>query len=251
MLKVTIVGTGNVSHHLQKAFSQAKSVDVLGILPSRYDFNNAFSKSNPINKFLEEADVIIIAVSDDAIQSVAEQLDKTAKLLVHTSGSVSINSLPKKVRSGVFYPLQTFSKERQVDFKTIPVCIETKEKKDLELLKSLGLAIADNVHEINSKQRKALHLAAVFVNNFTNHLYQKGNEICEENNVSFDLLKPLIVETAAKIENLSPVEAQTGPAKRDDRNTMKEHLVQIKTLKQREIYSLLTQSIRQTHGEKL
>lgn len=251
MLKVIIVGTGNVSYHLQNAFSQSKSVDVIDVLPSRSDFGRLFSKKKPDYKFIDEADVFIIAVSDDAIKTVSGQFKNIPKLIVHTSGSVSINAIPKEVRQGVFYPLQTFSKERQVDFKTIPICIEAKELNDLELLKALARAISDKVYEMDSKQRKALHLAAVFVNNFTNHLYQIGNEICQENKVSFDLLKPLISETASKIETLDPIDVQTGPAKRHDKNTIEHHLAQLNVQKHREIYTLLTQSIKETHGEKL
>ena len=251
MLKVIIVGTGNVSYHLQKAFSQAESVDVLDVYQGRSDFSTLFSKKNPNRQYIDKADVFIIAVSDDAINSVSQHFKNIPKLVVHTSGSVSMGVLPKQVRQGVFYPLQTFSKERPVNFKTIPICLEAKDLKDLEILRTLSTAISDKVYEINSTQRKALHLAAVFVNNFANHMYQMGYEICHENKVSFDLLKPLIAETASKIETLAPMEVQTGPAKRNDKNTIEDHLTQLKDQKKQAIYRLLTQSIKETHGEKL
>ncbi len=251
MIKVTIVGTGNISYHLQKAFSVTEEVHLVQVLQSRVKtFDSSLNHSSDI-KNPKETDIYIIAVSDDAITSVAQHLSTTEKLVVHTSGSKSLNSLSPAIRKGVFYPLQTFSKEREVDFKTIPICIESNDSKDMELLKRLALAISDKVFEIDSKKRKALHLAAVFVNNFSNHMYQLADTFCEENNVSFDLLKPLIKETAAKIETLTPLEAQTGPATRNDTHTIKRHLEQLKTKKQKEIYSILTESIRDTYGEKL
>ena len=251
MIKVIIIGTGNVSYHLQKAFSQTESVEVIHVLPSRSDLSSFLSKNNPDYSYIDEVDVFIIAVNDDAIKTVSKHFENIPKLLVHTSGSVPLSALSKEVRHGVFYPAQTFSKERGVVFKTIPICIEANDSKDMELLKRLALAISDKVFEIDSEQRKALHLAAVFVNNFANHLYQIGNEICQENKISFELLKPLIIETASKIKTLDPLEAQTGPAKRNDTHTINRHLEQLKTKKQKEIYSILTESIRDTYGEKL
>ncbi len=243
MIKVTIIGTGNVSFHLKKAFLSIPEVHLIDVVPGRSDFMNILSKN--------DSDVFIIAVSDDAITKVARHFRDSDKLVAHTSGSVSINDLPSNIRKGIFYPLQTFSKEREVDFKTIPICVEAKDSKDLNLLKTLAQSISEKVYEISSEQRKALHLAAVFVNNFTNHLYQIGNEICQDNALSFDLLRPLILETASKIEALEPNGAQTGPAKRNDTNTIIRQLELLQNKNQKEIYKILTQSIQNTYGEKL
>lgn len=251
MIKVIIVGTGNVSYHLQRAFSKTESIDVIQIFPGRSDFNSLFSSKNSDHRYFEDVDVIIICVSDDVIEAVSKHFEKIPKLIVHTSGSISVNAIRDGARSGVFYPLQTFSKKRQVDFKNIPICLEANESKDMELLKKMASSISDTVNEIDSKQRKAIHLAAVFANNFSNHLYQIGSEICEEGKVPFDLLKPLIAETAAKIETLNPIEAQTGPARRNDMETIKKHLVQLQNIKHKELYSTLTESIQNTYGEKL
>lgn len=251
MIKVVLVGTGNVSYHLQKVFSQTAAVNLIEVLPGRSDFTNILSGKNASSEKIKDADLFIIAVSDDAITEVSKHFRKCDKLVVHTSGSISIKNLPKEIRSGVFYPLQTFSKEREVDFKTIPICLEANNPKDLKVLKILAGIISNAVYEVNSEQRRALHLAAVFVNNFSNHLYQIGNEICIENNLSFDLLKPLIMETASKIDTLNPTEAQTGPAKRNDTGTIKKHLEQLTTENQKEIYSVLTHSIQNIYGKKL
>ena len=159
--------------------------------------------------------------------------------------------LPNSARSGVFYPLQTFSKDREVDFENIPLCVEAKNLEDLVLLKKLAKAISKSVYEISSEQRKSLHLAAVFVNNFTNHLYHIGNEICRKNKLPFDILKPLILETASKVNTLPPIEAQTGPAKRNDEETIEKQLDQLQNREQREVYQILTNSIKASYGKKL
>jgi hypothetical protein len=134
------------------------------------------------------ADIFLIAVSDDAIRIVSEQIPLKNQLIVHTSGSVSFEEMSKDNRRGVFYPLQTFTKGKQVDFREIPICIESEFSADLEIIKKLANTISEKIYIINSQQRKALHVAAVFVNNFVNHLYQIGNEICLENQVPFEIL---------------------------------------------------------------
>lgn len=255
MIKVTLVGTGTVSTHLLKVFSKADGVGVLQVIPSRGDtlskVLNAAPRQNNGDHKVEQPDIYIIAVNDDAISSVSEQFTKSKRLIVHTSGSVSMDTLPTGVRKGIFYPLQTFSKEKKVDFKTIPIGIEADKREDLELLRKLASSISESVYEISSKQRSSLHLAAVFVNNFTNHLFQIANEICDDNEVSFDILKPLITETVQKINSLSPIEAQTGPAKRNDDKTIEKHLKQLKSEIHKDVYRILTKSIKETHGKKL
>jgi len=171
-------------------------------------------------------------------------------LVVHTSGAADLIELKSVSRKGVFYPLQTFSKNKEIDFSSIPICIEAENKNDLVLLETLALAISKKCHPINSVQRKSLHVSAVFVNNFVNHLYTIGSEICIENGLPFDLLIPIIQETSNKIQDLSPFDAQTGPAKRSDTKTIKDHL-SILNKNQQEIYILLTNSIIKTYGEKL
>ena len=247
MINVTLVGTGAVSNHLLDVFSNTNGVAVLQIASRGDQLSQALKRMRSRD---EEVDIYIIAVSDDAIATVSEHFVKSNALLVHTSGSVAMHALPKEVRRGVFYPLQTFSKGRKVDFQTIPLCIEAEHKNDLELLRTLARAISQSVYELSSKQRKSLHLAAVFVNNFTNHIYQIGNDICLENGVPFDALKPLILETAHKINTLSPIDAQTGPAKRNDDSTIDSHLSQLISKTHKEVYRMLTKSIKETYESK-
>lgn len=247
MIKVTLIGTGNVASHLKDVFAKTDIVDV-EMLSSRGDLLSKIDQKVNNN---EESDIYVIAVSDDAIYSVSQQFKNVKNLVVHTSGSVAMNILPEEKRRGVFYPLQTFSKERKVDFQSIPICIEAEINEDLILLENLASVISNSVHRINSEQRKSLHLAAVFVNNFTNHLFQIGNEICKNHKVSFDILKPLITETTKKINTLSPMYAQSGPARRGDKKTIEDHLARLEKGNHKKIYKALTKSILNTYGKKL
>jgi len=253
MIKVVIIGSGNVAQHLIKAFAKSAIIDVIQVFSRQKKAVTSLLDSNKITdnfNNLAEADLYIIAVSDDAIAKVSSQLPFENRLVVHTSGSVSLDALDKKNRKGSFYPLQTFSKKAEVDFKQIPIFLESKIETDFELLKSMAEVISEKVYKINSEQRKALHVSAVFVNNFVNHLYQIGNEICIENKVPFEVLKPLILETANKVMSLSPKEAQTGPAIRNDEQTIASHLDFLSDENQKNIYKTLTQSI-QNNGKKL
>jgi predicted short-subunit dehydrogenase-like oxidoreductase (DUF2520 family) len=247
MIQITLIGSGNVAQHLIKAFAKNELVEIVQVysrkketLASLIDFDKI------VNDFdeLKEADLYIIAVSDKAISEVSKQLPFQNRIVVHTSGAASLDVLDPKNRKGVFYPLQTFSKNKEIDFSTVPICLEAENTFDFRILETLAKNISNAVFAINSDQRKALHVAAVFVNNFTNHLYQIGQEICEEHQVPFEVLKPLIQETAQKINTLNPVDAQTGPAKRHDSTTIEAHLQYLTNENQKNIYKLITQSIQ-------
>lgn len=247
MIKVSLVGTGNVSHILKSAMDAAQGIDVLevynrGNLP-HMESEGTIGKSQP--------DIYIIAVNDDAIPFVSQQFKETKKMVVHTSGNVSIEALPKNVRRGVFYPLQTISKSCTIDFKEVPLCLEAENEDDLEVLRNLALLISDHVYQVPSEKRKQMHLAAVFANNFTNHMYHVGSEICRANDIPFAILHPLIQETARKVVDMPPKEAQTGPAIRHDSKTMEEHLSLLKNEKYRALYTLLSESIQDTYGKEL
>jgi len=257
MVKIGIIGSGNVAQHLivafQKAIAEGAQIEITTVFSRQNTSVSNLLNPNIICSDwgnLKETDLYIIAVSDNAIAEVSEKMPFKNKLVVHTSGAVSVDVIHSNNRKGVFYPLQTFSKNAAIDFKTIPICIESENKVDLELLKKVATAIADSFYEINSEQRKALHVAAVFVNNFTNNLYQIGNEICKENNIPFEILFPLIRETTEKIHKMAPLEAQTGPAKRNDEETIKSHLAFLTDENHKNIYKILTQSI-QNNGKKL
>jgi len=153
---------------------------------------------------------------------------------------------PYTSRYGVFYPLQTFSKDRTVSFDHIPVFIEANNPEDEQLLKQIGNQLSDTVIPLNSEKRKYLHLAAVFACNFTNHLYAQASDILEKQEIPREMLFPLIQETVDKIKQMHPRDAQTGPAVRYDQNIMQNHLNLLKEdMQKEEIYKLLSQSIHQ------
>nr|WP_314897033.1 DUF2520 domain-containing protein [uncultured Flavobacterium sp.] len=257
MIKVIIIGSGNVAQHLIAAFQNSQNmgteIELVQVFSRQIGSVSHLLDSDHItNDFdtLTEADLYIIAVSDDAIAAISSKLPFKNRLVVHTSGSVPLNALDDNNRKGVFYPLQTFTKNKAVDFKIIPICLESENATDFQLLEKVAKAISDKIFAINSEQRKALHVAAVFVNNFVNHLYQIGNEICQEHQVPFEILKPLISETTQKIMVLSPSAAQTGPAKRNDTKTIQAHEAFLSNEDHLKIYKTLTQSI-QHNGKKL
>lgn len=253
MIKVVLIGSGNVTQHLIKAFAKSKKINVTQVFSRQKEALTSLLDSDKITNNLNDlaaADVYIIAVSDDAIATVSSQLPFENRLVVHTSGSVPLDALDQKNRKGSFYPLQTFSKKAEVDFSQIPIFLESENESDFELLKNVAEIVSNKIYKINSEQRKALHVSAVFVNNFVNHLYQIGNEICLENKVPFEVLKTLILETANKVMTLSPKEAQTGPAIRNDKQTIASHLAFLSDENQKNIYKTLTQSI-QNNGKKL
>lgn len=225
-----------------QVFSRKKDLEATLISPEKV--------TNDIST-IQEADLYIISVTDSSISEVSENLPFNNKLVVHTSGTTSMDILDNKNRKGVFYPLQTFTKGKEVDFKEIPICLEAQDHEDYILLEKVAKSISKKAIKISSEQRKAIHVSAVFVCNFVNHLYQIGNEICLQNNIPFEILHPLIEETADKIKSLSPIEAQTGPAKRNDTETINTHLNFLSNESQKEIYKLLTKSIIDTHVKKL
>lgn len=253
MISVVILGAGNVATHLFKAFSKSEQVSVNQWYNRHIDSISTYKNDVDIIddlSLIKDADVYILAISDDAIKELSKKLSFENKLVVHTSGSASLYDVDKKHNRGVFYPLQTFSKDADLDFKNVPICIEAIKTEDYSILKQLAIAIGSPTKKVNSDQRKVLHLAAVFVNNFTNQLYRIGHEITESEGAEFDLLKPLILETAKKIQDMSPYMAQTGPAKRNDKKTLKKHLKAIQNQHHKDIYELLTDSIQRTHGRK-
>lgn len=251
MISVTLLGAGNVATHLFKAFKTSNQITVKQWFNRNIDAISTYKSEVEITDSidaLEAADVFIIAVSDNAVANVSKSLTVKNQLVVHTSGSVNVHDLDKKHRRGVFYPLQSFSKKATLNFADVPICIETLNKSDYPILKTLATAIGSPVKKINSDQRRVLHLAAVFVNNFTNQMYRIAHEIVESEAAEFDLLKPLILETAKKVQDMSPYMAQTGPAKRNDTKTINKHIAILENEQHQEIYKLLTQSIQNTHG---
>ena len=250
MISVVIVGSGNVAKHLIKSFIRIDNINLKQVYTRNSKdealLNNTVATTNDLS-LIKEADITIIAVRDDAIAKISSQIKNP--LVVHTSGSVEMKALKNASNKGVFYPLQSFSKQKEINFKNMPICLEAEHKHDLIKLEKLASLLQGDVYYLSSLQRKKIHVAAVFVNNFTNHMYTIAYDLCEEHNVPFDILKPLILETSDKIKKLTPKDAQTGPARRSDAETIKNHL-NLLSETQQELYLKITQSI-QNHGKEL
>lgn len=253
MKQIVLFGTGNVGTHLWEAFKNSKNFKIIQVYnhdsKSLDFFKNQVEITSDLNEILP-ADIYILALKDDVLEQMNNKINNTGALVVHTSGSVSIEVLNKFHNYGVFYPLQTFSKHKKVDFSKIPICIEATSSENVNMLKDLASGISEKVFEISSEQRKSMHVAAVFVSNFVNYLYTEGEKICVDHKVPFEILHPLITETASKAVNMSPKNAQTGPAKRNDLAVIASHL-ELLNKDQQNIYSLLTQSIQNLHGKEL
>lgn len=229
-MKIVIIGAGNLATHLSRALQQAGEQ----IVQVYSRTNNSASElaallavpyTTNLDEIVADADVYFYAISDDALESLLQLSFAPDAIHVHTAGSVSMDVfVGKKSNYGVFYPLQTFSKKKQVDFKIIPVFIEASSPEVESTLFKLAHAVSEQVYKTNSEQRQKLHVSAVFACNFVNHLYQIAYEMVKSIDLPFDVLKPLILETAQKVMQLSPEEAQTGPAKRNDQGVINKHL---------------------------
>lgn len=254
MIDLVLLGSGNVATHLFKAFAGSEKIRIKQIYNHSEESLSYFRKNCAVTTDLskiKEADVYLIALKDDVIAGAAEELRNKDALVAHTSGSAGLNVLNFCKRRGVFYPLQTFSKHKDVNYQTIPFCLEANSSEDMKLLKEMADEISGVSHEISSEQRKKIHLSAVFVCNFVNHLYTIGEKISKENDIPFEIFEPLIKETARKIETASPAGVQTGPAIRRDQETINSHLDQLTTFEEKQIYKLLTNAIQNFHGKKL
>jgi len=225
---ISILGSGNMAFQLGKALLKAGQL-VMEIY-SRNEIEGKkladLLETNFIQelKNLKKADIYILAIKDDAVLEISKNIPGYGSLLIHTAGSISINNLQnKKHRKAVLYPVQTLSKNKEIDFSQIPICIEAELNSDLEILKSLSILLSNKIYEINSEQRKVIHIAAVFACNFPNYLYTAAKQILEKGSIPFDIIRPLIMETALKVQNLYPENTQTGPAIRDDQTVLKSH----------------------------
>lgn len=251
MIDVNIVGTGNVAWHIARAFSLEKNITIKQIAgrskKALNDFKNSAQELVSIEA-LNPTTITIIAVSDDAIEDVYSQLPYKDHLVVHTSGFTSMLTQKRtKNRTGVFYPLQSFSKEdTTLDFKEIPLLLEASNDTDLKMLETLANSISTNVQVITSEQRRNLHLAAVFANNFTNYCYTIAEELCGISNLPFDTLHPLITKTAQKAIQNGPKKSQTGPAKRNDQKVINIQEKLLTDLIHKKVYGTITDALKKS-----
>ncbi len=249
--RILIIGAGNVATHLAKSFSKNKSI--VGIISkNKVSAKELALKINCpfINdlSFIPDCDLVLICTNDSSLAEIESQIPLNYNI-AYTSGSVELNKKSTRKNYGVFYPLQTFSKERNIEIENVPFLIEATNKEFGQQLFELASEISNQVSFNSSIERRKIHVAAIFVNNFTNHLAFLAKEYVDKNNLNWDYLKPLIEETTNKIISNSPENSQTGPARRNDQFIIEEHLSMLEGYP-KEIYKVLSESIIHTYFKK-
>ena len=252
MMKVTLIGAGNLATQLGKSLKKA------GVIISQV-YSRTEDSARTLGELLEaewltdikalrdEADIYIFSVKDSILNELISEVCKSRgeKLFLHTAGSMPMSCFEgKALHYGVFYPMQTFSKSKDVDFERIPVFIEGNSIETEDVIRSLANKLTQRVIRLSSADRKYLHLAAVWACNFTNYCYTVASDILGEHGIPFDVMLPLINETTEKIQKISPMEAQTGPAVRGDRNVMSKQLELMNGKEDlQELYQMLSKGI--------
>jgi predicted short-subunit dehydrogenase-like oxidoreductase (DUF2520 family) len=246
---IVFIGAGNVATHLTEAFRNTgrKIIQIYSrseVTAHALSERSGIPHTSDLNLISQDADLYIISVADSALPQIDLSLRIGDKLAVHTSGFHPMEAIKNISNNiGVFYPLQTFSKDHPVVYNNIPLCIEANNNDNLALLEDLALSFTADVRQVDSLQRKKIHLAAVFACNFTNHLYGIAEEILRTCDVPFDIMKPLIKQTAQKIIAMDPNEAQTGPARRNDHLVIEQHLQMFDDAEMKAIYKMLSEMI--------
>ncbi len=249
-MRIVLIGAGNLAtqlgmelkekrHQVMQVYSRtAKNAQELAS-----KLNCAFT--DDLFSVAQNADLYIIAVSDNAIEAVLSGVNIGEGLVVHTAGAIGIDIFTPYCKNfGVLYPLQTFSKQKKADFSTIPFCIEANSGENLQTIKDLAESLSKKVFNVSSEQRLLIHLAAVFACNFVNHFYVIAEQLLRDGGLDFDLVKPLILETASKVVEHPPKEVQTGPAKRNDSIVMEKHLKLLENHSEwSELYKLISSNI--------
>lgn len=228
-MEFIIVGAGNVAVHMAVAIKNAglrikqvysRTTRAAEELASQLSVDY----TNDIGQIDKDGDVYLFMLADDALEEILEQIELDEKIFIHTSGSTGMDILKKySDRYGVIYPLQTFNKHIALDFENVPLFIEASDNKTLSLINTVTNKLSRSVTYANSVQRSYLHVAAVFACNFSNHMYTIAEKLLKENNISFEVLMPLIKETTRKAIEHGPSHVQTGPAMRNDKNILNFH----------------------------
>lgn len=252
---IVIFGSGNVATQIAKQL-HANSINILQVYSKT--LNNAQLLANSIKTkatddikaIIQDADLYLVCLNDSAIEITIGNLCFEPKLIAHTAGSVPLKTLNKFKNFGVFYPLQTFTKSRKINLRNVPFCIEANTNENEKILFELAKILSSNVKIITTEQRKKYHLAAVFANNFANHMFAAAKSLLDSNHLDFELLKPLIHETALKIQDMAPELAQTGPAVRNNKTIIESHKQQISSPELEKLYSFVSESIFAFYNNK-
>ena len=256
---ISFIGSGNVATHLAVTLN-AKGFTIDTILSQTLQNATELASKvhargiDQLNQLDQTSDLYIISLKDDVIDAYLEGLNLKEKLLVHTSGSYETTKLAKfSSKTGSFYPLQTFNKDISVDFSTIPIIIESENAETIESLFAIAKRLTENIHILTAAQKKALHISAIGINNFTHFILSKSKEYCSVNNIDFSLLTPLLKQTIESFSNEEkPLKKQTGPARRGDLTIIENHIEALSGDKEfQALYKDLSQYIlSEFHGEK-
>ena len=248
LISIFFIGSGRLASHLASAFKKT-DIELKGVHSKDFSHAQDFGKKFQIPSFEfiseipQDADVYILAINDDQIEIVSSQIQVNG-IIVHCSGLKDLNSIQGEGNKAVMWPLQSFSLDKEIEFKQIPILLEANSEENYRIIEALCERISHHLIPCNSLERRWYHLAAVFVNNFSNHLFVQAESFLKTQNLDFQLLKPLMRETLEKLNQLTPLEAQTGPAVRGDEQTMKKHLDLLSENKTaKDIYSLISASI--------
>ena len=256
-MKIVLIGAGNLATHLGKALHAAghDMVQVFSRTMQSAETLASLLDAEPLTNMAQvrdDADVYIFSVKDSALeQLISQRCGGEKKVFLHTAGSMPMSVFRgKALHYGVLYPMQTFSKQREVDFSIIPCFIEANDEFALKQIEGLAGQISHRVFQLSSEDRKYLHLSAVFACNFANHCYAASQKLLQQHGIPFDVMLPLIDETAAKVHGMTPKEAQTGPAVRYDENVIGK---QIQLLENQpyfqKIYDCMSKSIHELESK--
>ncbi len=257
-IRIVLVGAGNVATHIGLSL-KAKDIGIAQVYSRTASSASALAarldcpSTDSLSALCADADMYIISVKDNALADMIAGMGhcRTDALYVHTAGSVPMNVFENRMSHyGVFYPMQTFSKEKKVDFSQVPCFIEASDDVSLARLKQLATTLSSHVMELSTEKRKYLHLAAVFACNFANHCYAVSAALLQEQGIPFDVMLPLVDEAAQKVHHISPVAAQTGPAVRGDTKVMDAQMQLLTAHPEwQELYAMLSRDIQNMNNQ--
>lgn len=256
--KIVFIGAGNMATRLALAMREAgcnvcqiysRTIDSARQLAMRLGEHTSYT--NSVADITADADLYIFSLSDSALPDVIAQMKPNNAMWVHTAGSMPMDVFANKCeRYGVLYPMQTVNKERDIEWNEVPIFVEASNEQDTQYITSLAQRLSKRVKCSTSQQRQALHLAAVFACNFSNHMYAIAESLLQQQGLDFDVMKFLIRETERKAETISPKQGQTGPAVRNDVNVMNKHLALLGDTPEGELYRLISESIQRYKKEQ-
>lgn len=255
-VNISLIGTGKVAMHLAPALQQAGH-HVLQVIGRNEEAAKAIAKSintewsSDFSSLSPQTQLVILAVSDSAITEVANRISNGNYVVAHISGATPISSLARFDHHGVMYFLQSFVPHKKPDFTQMPVLINGSNETSLSLIRKVAESLSKKVSAVSDHQREAVHVAAVFANNFSNHMLTIAEDILRENDMNLDVLKPLIFESIGRLRVANPSDIQTGPAIRGDEQTMKMHLELLNSKEKKDLYERISKSIQDRYREKL